>query len=76
MRGPLAQRGLGFLRRLKLKSSVDHQLLAEDLGLLAVQIKGQEERIKKANAMDTATVLIQSRHGHGAHPDRGGRRRR
>ena len=49
------RRGLGFLRGLQLKSAIDQQLLAEDLdllGLLAVQIKGQEERIQKANALD------------------------
>ena len=62
------QRGLGFLRRLQLQSSVDQKLLAEDLdllGLLAMQIKGQEERIKKANALDADTVLIQSLPGMG-----------
>jgi transposase len=62
------QRGLGFLRRLQLKSAVDQKLLEEDLdllGLLAVQIRGQEERIKKTNALDADTVLIQSLPGMG-----------
>lgn len=62
------KRGMGFMRALRLETLVDQKLLEENLALLetlGAHIKGQEARIKEANARDVDTKLIESVPGMG-----------